>query len=102
MKYILLFILITLYSCGGEDFKCSNPQSSTTIELQNLAAQDTITYKIIQIPNSTKYYCINTDTNLVEYKMTNYSGAADTLALILIIMIFIIFIIMLIASTNGY
>jgi hypothetical protein len=91
MKYLLLlFILITLYSCDNEDFKSKNPQQDTTIELQKLAQQDTVTYKVIELED--RYYCINTQTNMVEYKILNATGAVLTLLLIMAI-VFLIFVI---------
>jgi uncharacterized protein (DUF2344 family) len=90
MKYLLLFIFITLYSCDNTDFKSKNPQQDTTIELQKLAQQDTVTYKVIELED--KYYCINTQTNMVEYKIINATGTTYTLLLIMAI-VFVIFLI---------
>jgi hypothetical protein len=81
MKYLILFILITLYSCDDTDYKSTNPEQNTTIELQQLAQQDSITYKIVQVEDI--YYCINTNTNMVEYRIVNTSGTAKTLLMFL-------------------
>lgn len=98
MKYLLLFIIIAFYSCNDTSFVSDNPQEDTTIQIQELAAQDSTTYKIIQIPESTNYYCVDTRTNLVVYKMINATGIVFTLLLIMAIIAVLFFIVGIIAE----
>jgi len=70
MNKIIIILLLTLVGCVNQKVKVKGDLSKTTVELQQLASQDTILYKVVL--KDDRIYCINGTTNLVEYKMTDH------------------------------
>ena len=93
---MILLLGVTMISCENTPTKVENPKQETTLELQQMAAIDSITYKVVEKDN--KVYILSTKDNMVVKKISNDSGFIYTT----IICIFIIWlIVLLIAITAG-
>jgi len=86
----LLTTIILLSSC--QDFKVedSRKETLTTVEILNLAEKDTILYKVIS--NNDYLYAINTNNDLVEFKVHKNSKIIFVLFWIIITLVVILFI----------
>ena len=93
-KLIIICIIFVLYSCNDTPTRIENPKKETTVELQQLAKLDSLTYKVIEKEN--KVYVISTKTNLLVKKISNQSGEANTLALLFVGILVIMWIILII------
>ena len=81
----------SMISCDNTPIEVKNPKQETTVELQQMASVDTITYKVVERDN--KVYIISTKDNTVVKKISNDSGFAATVILFMaIIMIALILI----------
>lgn len=100
MKKLIVVVLFSLafISCNNDRIEVSNPKKETTLELQQLAAIDTNTYKIVY--HDETLYCINPKTNTVEKKISNDSGGLATVGLILFILIIIFFVVLGLATAD--
>ncbi len=85
-----IFIITLLCSCNGTPIEVENPQKTTTLELQNLADNDTTLYKCVIIKNN--LYLLNNKTKLVTKSVRNDSIDLN----FLILLTFILFIIIII------
>jgi len=84
MKKLLFILLVfVLFSCDNTEIEVKNPEKITTIEIQQMAAQDTVMYKKVYLNDV--LYLVNRD-NQVEYKITNYSGSFGTTMILIIIL----------------
>lgn len=94
----LLFILFAfvLFSCDNTEIKVENPEKITTVEIQIMAQQDSLTYKKVYLNDV--LYLVNKD-NQIEYSISNYSGVLGTV-LLFILFLFIVIIVILRISTN--
>ena len=84
MKYIIILItLLTLFSCDNKPTKVTDKDTETTIKIQQLANNDSILYKYVEIGD--KSYIVNNNTKLVDYKIINDSAAVEFLATFLLV-----------------
>ncbi len=84
----LLIVSFALSSCDNTPSIVENQKKETSIELIELAAKDTVLYKVVEKDNT--IYCIDSQQKLVKYKVENNTGAV----LFLSIMLFVFFIIL--------
>jgi hypothetical protein len=92
MKNLLLIILtLFLFSCENTPTQVKNPEKETTMEILQLANQDTTCVKVVEIDNIV--YVIN--NGLVTHKIVNSSGGAKTLILIAFIIVIVLIVIAL-------
>jgi uncharacterized membrane protein YjjP (DUF1212 family) len=86
-KLIMIAVLgVTMISCNNKPTKVENPKQVTTVELQQLASIDSITYKVVEKDDTV--YILSTNDNTVVKKVTNYSGSLGTCATLLIASMF--------------
>jgi LysM repeat protein len=57
-----------------------NSKESTTVELQQLASIDSVTYKVVE--KGSTVYILSTKDNLVVKQIRNHSGGLDTMVLL--------------------
>lgn len=77
--------MILFTSCSNTPTDVKDPQKETTIQLQQLAAIDTVNYKIVEIDNV--MYILKDE--LVVKKIENQSGEYDSRGIVIMIMFFI-------------
>jgi hypothetical protein len=93
-KLFMIAILgLTMISCDNTPTEVKNPKEVTTVELQQLASIDSVTYKVVE-KNDT-VYILSTKDNMVVKKVANESGEVVAL-LVAICLILVIFWIVLI------
>lgn len=98
MKKLVMILLlgVTMISCENTPTKVENPKQETTLELQQMAAIDSTTYKVVEKDNTV--YILSTKDNMVVKKISNYSGFVSAT----VICIFIILVLtLLIVITAG-
>jgi hypothetical protein len=90
MKNLKLLIIFSLFlvSCTPTEFKVENQEKASTIEILNLAQQDTVLYKVVHLNNN--LYTINTNTNLVEYMIYNDQVIQNLLLTVSFIMVILL------------
>ena len=93
---MILLLGVTMISCENTPTKVENPKQETTLELQQMAAIDSTTYKVVEKDNTV--YILSTKDNMVVKKISNYSGFVSAT----VICIFIILVLtLLIVITAG-
>ena len=93
-KLFMIAILgLTMTSCNNTPTEVENPKQVTTVELQQLASTDSVTYKVVEKDNTV--YILSTKDNTVVKKVNNDSGGIGTL-IILVIALFVAIWLMLI------
>ena len=82
MKNLLIVItaLLIFASCNNKPIEVQNPDKATTLQLQKLAKEDTMVYKVVELDDT--LYIITTTDHKVVKKLHNYSGAIDVLLII--------------------
>ena len=94
-KLVMILVLgVSMISCQNTPTKVENPKQETTVELQQLASIDSITYKVVE--KDDEVYILSTKDNTVVKKVTNESGIGPSVALFCFIifaitMLFVIF-----------
>ena len=90
MKTILKLMTLTLVlgSCSMQDINV-NSEKTTTVEIQNLANQDSTLYKVVDLNN--KLYIVNS-SNMVVKKVNYNDGDIKTIALFFFILFGLAFI----------
>jgi photosystem II stability/assembly factor-like uncharacterized protein len=84
-KLFMIAVLgLTMTSCSHTPTEVKNPKESTTVELQQLASIDSVTYKVIEKDNTV--YILSTKDNLVVKQIRNHSGGFDTVVLLWIVL----------------
>ena len=88
----ILLIIFTLFlvSCEPTKFEVENKQANTSIEVLEMANQDTTLYKVVILNND--LYAVNTSTNLVEYKVNDDSSLDFLLGVFFFLFMFSIFV----------
>ena len=82
-KLIMIAVLgVTMISCKDTPTKVENPKQVTTVELQQLASIDSITYKVVEKDHTV--YILSTKDNTVVKKVTNYSGSLGTFVILIV------------------
>jgi hypothetical protein len=84
--FMVALLGLTMISCHNTPTEVKNPKQETTVELQQLASSDSITYKVVEKDDTV--YILSTKDNTVVKKVTNESGTGTTL----ILMLFIVFV----------
>ena len=93
---MILLLGVAMISCENTPTKVENPKQETTLELQQMAAIDSTTYKVVEKDNTV--YILSTKDNMVVKKISNYSGFVSAT----VICIFIILVLtLLIVITAG-
>jgi len=96
MKHLFLIIIaMLLFSCSNTTTKVENSNRETTVQIQQLAAIDSITYKVVELDNVV--YVLK--DNLVVKEVTNQSGAVYSL--VLTVAILLLFLLILFAVINA-
>jgi PBP1b-binding outer membrane lipoprotein LpoB len=95
---MILGLVVVLSSCTNTPTEVKNPKQETTIELQQLASIDSLTYKVVEKDDTV--YILSTKDNIVLKKIRNHSGALMTSSLIFTILILIILILWILAMTS--
>jgi hypothetical protein len=98
MKRILIIALLglSITSCENTPTEVKNPKEETTVELQQLASIDTITYKVVEKDDTV--YVLSTTDNMVVKKVENQSGTPPTMLLAICIMLLVFWILLLISN----
>jgi len=88
MKKLVSMLVLgaTMISCNNKPIKVENPKQETTVELQQLASIDSITYKVVEKDNTV--YILSTKDNTVVKKVSNDSGVLGTVTIFLVITMF--------------
>ena len=85
---------LSLTSCEDIPTEVKNPKEVTTVELQQLAKIDTVTYKVIEKDNTV--YVLSTTDNMVVKKVRNQSGTPPSMFLAIFIILLVFWIVLLI------
>lgn len=85
-KLILIIIILTLFGCDNSITKLepSKQETITTQQILKKASEDSTLYKVVTIENS--LYAVNTQTNLVELKVNDYTDATYILVIVIIVL----------------
>lgn len=89
-KLILIIITLVLFGCDNSITKLepSRQETITTQQIINKASEDSTLYKVVAIENT--LYAVNTQTNLVELKVNNYTDTMFILLGIIFILVIIL------------
>ncbi len=90
---IIALLGLSFTSCKNIPTKVENPKEVTTVELQQLAKIDTVTYKVVEKDDTV--YVLSTTDNMVVKKVENESGVAPTMLLTICIMLLVFWLILL-------
>lgn len=94
-KLIFLILTIGLFtSCANEPIKVDDPKKETTVQIQQLAAIDTICYKVVELDD--KVYIIQ--DQMVVKKIANDSGDRSSFALAFFICLIVLLLILMIKT----
>ena len=78
-----------LASCSNTPTTVENPKEVTTVELQQLAKKDSVTYKVVEKDET--LYVISTKDYTVVKKLKNETGFVNgTVSFLIIIFIFVL------------
>lgn len=93
-KLILIIITLALFGCENPIAKLepSKQETITTQQILNKASEDSTLYKVVTIENS--LYAVNTQTNLVELRVKDFTDAVMILFIIILALIAFILIVM--------
>jgi PBP1b-binding outer membrane lipoprotein LpoB len=82
MKKLFMIVVLglTMTSCSNTPTEVKNSKESTTVELQQLASIDSVTYKVVE--KGSTVYILSTKDNLVVKQIRNHSGGLDTMVLL--------------------
>ncbi len=85
MKKLVIMLVLgaTMISCNDKPIKVENPKQETTVELQQLASIDSITYKVVEKDNTV--YILSTKDNTVVKKVSNDSGFVGSCVIFIVI-----------------
>lgn len=97
MKRIIIIALLGLSftSCDNQPTEVKNPKEVTTVELQQLAKIDTVTYKVVEKDNTV--YVLSTTDNMVVKKVENQSGTVPTMFLVIIVLLLVLCLLLMIS-----
>lgn len=88
-KLFIILVLGVLTSCSNTPTTVKNPKEVTTVELQQLAKKDSVTYKVIEKDQT--LYVISTKDYTVVKKLKNTTGfVSATVSFLIIIFIFVL------------
>ena len=98
MKKLVMILLlgVTMISCENTPTKVENPKQETTLELQQMAAIDSTTYKVVEKDNTV--YILSTKDNMVVKKISNYSGFVSATVICIFIILVLTLLIVITAS----
>jgi PBP1b-binding outer membrane lipoprotein LpoB len=82
---MILGLVLVLSSCSDTPTEVKNPKQETTVELQQLANIDSVTYKVVE--KGKTVYILSTKDNTVVKKVRNESGAIKTSFLVVFIIL---------------
>ena len=93
MKKLVMILLlgVAMISCENTPTKVENPKQETTLELQQMAAIDSTTYKVVEKDNMV--YILSTKDNMVVKEVRNDSGYVETTVIFIFIILLILFLI---------
>ena len=93
-KLVMILVLgVTMISCDNKPTKVENPKEVTTMELQQLASIDSVTYKVVEKDDTV--YILSTKDNTVVKKVNNYSGTLGTMTIAFFAVIVVLWLIVL-------
>jgi hypothetical protein len=84
----LLTLTLVLGSCSMQDINV-NSEKTTTVEIQNLAKQDSTVYKVVDLNNN--LYIVNS-SNMVVKKVNYDDSDIKTIALVFFLLFGLVFI----------
>ena len=84
--FMVAVLGLTMASCNNTPTKVENPKEVTTVELQQLASIDSVTYKVVEKDDT--IYILSIKDNTVVKQIRNDSGALTT-AVILVFLVVI-------------
>ena len=98
MKRFLIIALLGLSfaSCDNTPTNVKNPKEVTTVELQQLAKIDTVTYKVVEKDNHV--YVLSIKDNMVVKKVNNDSGLVEGAFIFIFVIVVILFIYIVLTS----
>lgn len=93
-KVFMIAVLgLTMISCDNKPTKVENPKQETTVELQQLASIDSVTYKVVEKEDTV--YILSTKDNTVVKKVKNHSGNLGTMTIAFFAVIVVLWLIVL-------
>ncbi len=96
-KLVMILVLgVSMASCTNTPTKVENPKVATTLELQQLASIDSLTYKVVEKDDTV--YILSTEDNTVVKQVTNHTGALETLILGIFFMLIVLWVFLMIFS----
>lgn len=90
-KLFMIAILgLTMTSCNNTPTEVKNPKEVTTVELQQLASIDSVTYKVVEKDDTV--YILSTKDNTVVKKVENLTGNRGTTAIVILVLFVVIWV----------
>jgi hypothetical protein len=83
--FMIAVLGLTMASCNNTPTKVENPKEVTTVELQQLASIDSVTYKVVEKDDTV--YILSTKDNTVVKQIINDSGALTTSVILVFILV---------------
>ena len=83
--FMIAVLGLTMTSCNNTPTKVENPKKVTTVELQQLASIDSVTYKVVEKDDTV--YIFSTKDNTVVKQIRNDSGALTTAVILVFILV---------------
>jgi photosystem II stability/assembly factor-like uncharacterized protein len=85
-KLIMVLVLgVIMVSCSNTPTEVKNPKQETTVELQQLASIDSVTYKVVEKDDTV--YIFSTKDNTVVKQIRNDSGALTTSVILVFLVV---------------
>lgn len=93
-KLILIIITLTLFGCDNfiSKLEPNKQETITTHQILKKVSEDSTLYKVVIIENT--LYAVNTQTNLVELRVKDFTDAVMILFIIILALIAFILIVM--------
>ena len=89
-------LTLVLGSCSIQDINI-NPEKTTTVEIQNLANQDSTMYKVVDLNNN--LYIVNSSNMVV--KKVNYDNSGFKTGMLVFFLLFCLFFIAFISGIKN-
>ena len=83
--FMIAVLGLTMTSCNNTPTKVENPKEVTTVELQQLASIDSVTYKVVEKDDTV--YILSIKDNTVVKQIRNDSGALTTAVILVFILV---------------
>ena len=82
---MVLVLGVIMVSCSNTPTEVKNPKQETTVELQQLASIDSVTYKVVEKDDTV--YIFSTKDNTVVKQIRNDSGALTTSVILVFLVV---------------